>query len=71
MSEDSSIEYSALTPFANPDFDRGFFPAVFGAPGRYVQGEGVIDEAGHYLRRLGFSSVLVLMSLRSQGPVVN
>ena len=67
MSEDSSIEYSALTPFANPDFERGFFPAVFGAPGRYVQGEGVIDEAGHYLRRLGFSSVLVLMSLRSQG----
>ncbi|MFG6667314.1 glycerol dehydrogenase [Halomonas sp. HNIBRBA4712] len=32
---------------------------VFISPGRYVQGEGVIDRAGHYVSSLGQSALLI------------
>ncbi len=61
-----SIEYSPLTLFADPDGSMSASSAVFGSPPRYVQGNGTIDHAGHYLRRLGFGQVAVLLSRRSQ-----
>ena len=64
MTDATDIEYSPIEVFASPT--RGGTPAtVFGSPGRYVQGDGVIDHAGHYLCRQGFASALVLASARS------
>ncbi|RLQ21208.1 iron-containing alcohol dehydrogenase [Seongchinamella sediminis] len=62
MSTDS-IEYSASQAFAAP-LPGHTLPRVFGSPGRYVQGAGVIAQAGHYLSRLGFGHSAVLLSRR-------
>ena len=35
--------------FAVEDADPPSVPGVFGSPGRYVQGEGVLDHLGRYL----------------------
>ena len=59
------IEYTAATPFAVSCKAEGL-PRVFGGPSRYVQGDGVMDDAGHYLARLGLKRIAVLMSERSQ-----
>ncbi len=61
-----AIEYSEITPFARAGHDHQL-PRIFGAPARYVQGDGVIDQAGHYLQRLGMRRCAVLLSRRSQG----
>ena len=66
MSEAAEIEYAVMEGFAGPVRAGILPPAVFGSPQRYVQGEGVIDLAGHYLSRLNIKSVAVLLSLRSQ-----
>ena len=39
---------------------------IFGSPGRYVQGDGVIDLAGEQLVALGLGRCAVLLSERSQ-----
>jgi glycerol dehydrogenase len=54
------IEYFARADGAPP-------PRVFGAPQRYIQGDGVLDRVGHYLSGLGFTHAGVLMSARSRG----
>jgi glycerol dehydrogenase len=58
------IEYSIPAPLAVPLQEQGL-PRVFGAPARYVQGVGVIDQAGHYISRLGLKRAAVLLSPRS------
>ena len=63
----AAIEYSPLEPFAKPAKPGQRPPRVFGAPSRYVQGAGVVDDAGHYLSRLGFRRSAVLASPRSFG----
>lgn len=60
-----AIEYSVTAPLAIPCQNQEP-PAVFGSPARYVQGNGVISQAGHYLRRLGMQRCALLLSLRSQ-----
>ena len=60
-----AIEYTEITPFAVAS-DGQAQPRVFGSPSRYVQGDGVIDQAGHYLHRLGMRRSAVLLSNRSQ-----
>ncbi|MEP4146160.1 MAG: glycerol dehydrogenase [Halioglobus sp.] len=60
MNSKSQLEYTSPEPFA----DSISKPRIFGSPGRYVQGDGVIDQAGHYLSRLGFQRSLVLLSAR-------
>lgn len=59
-----TIEYTENTPFACTADDQEL-PRVFGGPSRYVQGNGVIDQAGHYLTRLGMRRSAVLLSRRS------
>ncbi|MEE4145218.1 MAG: glycerol dehydrogenase [Halieaceae bacterium] len=66
MDDKQDIEFSALEPFAAPLDEIGTLPAVFGSPLRYVQGEGVIRQAGRYLSRLGIRRAAVLLSRRSQ-----
>ncbi|TDG11642.1 glycerol dehydrogenase [Seongchinamella unica] len=63
MSTDT-VEYSQSQAFASPCYGNTL-PRVFGSPGRYVQGNGVIAQAGHYLSRLGFKHSAVLLSRRS------
>ncbi len=61
-----TVEYSPNEPFAvSLVGDKPSPPRVFGSPARYVQGAGVIDHAGHYLSRLGFTHCAVLLSARS------
>jgi len=63
MSDD--LDYSPLALFALPLAGEGqSMPRVFGAPSRYVQGAGVIRQAGHYLSRLGFRHCAILASTR-------
>jgi glycerol dehydrogenase len=64
MSSDSPLDYSPLDPFAGPPLTSGGVPRIFGSPGRYVQGDGVLERAGRYLRRLGLSRPAVLCSQR-------
>ena len=59
-----AIEYSTPAPLALPLGEQAL-PRVFGGPARYVQGAGVVDQAGHYLSRLGFRQTAVLVSPRS------
>lgn len=66
MSDEQNIEFTPLEPFAAPLDQAGVLPAVFGSPLRYVQGEGVIEQAGRYLSRLGIRHPAVLLSRRSQ-----
>ena len=66
MSESADIEFSAIEGFARSAGPGQAPPLVFGSPQRYVQGEGVIDQAGHYLSRLGMRNVAILCSARSQ-----
>jgi len=66
MNESDSIDISPPIPFATPAGTKGGATVVFGSPQRYVQGNGVIDHAGHYLRRLGLQQVVVLCTRRSQ-----
>lgn len=65
MPEPEEIEFSDIAGFAGQVGDAPP-PLVFGSPQRYVQGQGVIDQAGHYLSRLGMRQVAVLASERSQ-----
>jgi glycerol dehydrogenase len=58
--------YSPLDIYAAPTAG-GWPPRVFGAPQRYVQGNGVIDNAGRYLAPLGIRHAAVLLSRRSRG----
>lgn len=67
MSAQSDVEYTPIETFASPTRRDGVQASVFGSPGRYAQGDGVIDHGGHYLSRLGFGSALVLLSQRSLG----
>ncbi|CAN0604316.1 unnamed protein product, partial [Ectocarpus sp. 12 AP-2014] len=46
-------EESALELFATLTPDQSM-PLVFGSPRRYVQGAGVIEQTGTYLKKLGF-----------------
>ena len=62
---EESIEYTEILSFALPCRDEQL-PRVFGSPARYVQGDGVIDQAGHYMTRLGMRRSAVLLSRRSQ-----
>ena len=39
---------------------------IFGAPGRYVQGPGIMARAGHFISSLGVTHAAVLSSRRSQ-----
>jgi glycerol dehydrogenase len=64
MPDPAEIEFSAIDVFARGAPGRPL-PRVFGAPQRYVQGQGVIDVAGHYLARLGIARAAVLCSTRS------
>lgn len=64
MSDPAEIDYSSIDVFARAA-DGGPLPRIFGAPQRYVQGDGVIDVAGHYLDRLGIRRAAVLCSARS------
>ena len=65
MSTDT-LEYSPHEPFAGGAIGRQQRPPrVFGSPGRYVQGVGVLERAGNYLSRLGFRRSAVLLSARS------
>lgn len=66
MATENVLEYTPYEPFAGPALESGALPRVFGGPARYVQGEGVIDRAGRYLNRLGFSHCAVLLSERCQ-----
>jgi len=60
-----TLEYSPLEPLAlAPGMAVQNAPRVFGCLGRYVQGNGVLDYAGHYLSRLGFHHCAVLASAR-------
>ena len=60
-----AIEYNIPAPLAKTG-NGGALPRIFGSPARYVQGAGAIDQAGHYLSRLGFRRCAVLLSHRSQ-----
>ncbi len=60
-----AIEYTEVTPFVN-SVEHQTVPRAFGAPGRYIQGHGVIDQAGHYLGRLGLRNCAVLLSERCE-----
>jgi len=60
----TTLEYTPHQPLALPTGVTGQPPRVFGSPARYIQGEGVIDYAGHYLSRLGISRCAVLGSAR-------
>lgn len=61
----NSIDYASPSFISIPlQQGEGAMPRVFGAPGRYVQGRGVIAQAGHYLSRLGFNRSAVLGSAR-------
>ena len=53
------VAQTALGPDDHP-------PRVFGSPMRYVQADGIIDRAGSFLRRLGYSRPAVLLSPRSR-----
>ncbi len=64
MSDPAEIEFSSIDVFARAPADKPA-PRVFGSPQRYVQGDGVIDLAGHYLARLGIRRAAVLCSPRS------
>ena len=60
-----SVEYTRYQPLAlPPGLEAASPPRVFGSAARYIQGEGVIDHAGHYLSRLGFSRCALLASDR-------
>ena len=63
MSADT-IEYNVSAPLAVPLQEQGL-PRIFGAPARYVQGVGTVDQAGHYFSRLGLKRTAVLLSARS------
>ena len=64
MSSDTP-EYTPYQPLAlPPGMDTATPPRVFGTAARYIQGEGVIDYAGHYLSRLGFGRCALLASAR-------
>lgn len=55
----------------SPSADDRCTPRVFISPQRYVQGDGVLDEVGRYLRLLNVRRAAVLMSDRarsSEGP---
>ncbi len=64
MNQPDEIEYSTIEAFATPTRGGQVPASVFGSPGRYVQGEGIIDHGGHYLSRLGYRHALVLLSPR-------
>lgn len=64
MSEASPTD-AVIELFALPTPENSM-PRVFGGPRRYVQGPGVIAQAGAYLKKLGFGSCAVLCSVRSQ-----
>ncbi len=53
-----------LEHFADPA--TGAMPRVFGGPGRYLQGPGILAHTGRYLTHLGYRHVAVLASARSQ-----
>lgn len=67
MATEKAVEYTPIEPFAGPPLDSGALPRVFGSPARYVQGAGVIERSGHYLKRLGFRHCGVLLSRRCRG----
>ena len=63
--------YDPATVFAPENEPAAARPRVFIAPQRYVQGEGVLDNVGRYLRLLNVQHVGILMSARgqsSEGP---
>jgi len=60
-----TIEYNVPAPLAKAGHGCAL-PRIFGSPARYVQGVGVIEQAGHYLSRLGFKRCAVLLSQRSE-----
>lgn len=65
--------YDPATVFAPGDDPAAARARVFIAPQRYVQGEGVLDNVGRYLRLLNVRHVGILMSARgqsSEGPRV-
>jgi glycerol dehydrogenase len=66
MSDAATIEFTPPPVLAHTVADGATPAGIFGSPRRYVQGEGVIDEAGHYLGALGFQRAAVLLSTRSQ-----
>lgn len=65
MSDKPEVEFSPLEMLAIPSGPALTNPRVFGAPLRYVQGEGVITKAGHYFDYLGYRQVAVLLTRRS------
>jgi glycerol dehydrogenase len=60
-----AIEYNIPAPLAKVGEGHSL-PRIFGSPARYVQGAGVVEQAGHYLSRLGFRHCAALLSCRSQ-----
>lgn len=60
-----SIQYTPYEPLARPCGPSGqALPRIFGTAARYIQGPGVLESAGYYLSRLGFSRCAVLASSR-------
>jgi glycerol dehydrogenase len=61
-----SVEYTPYQPLALPPGVTAPLPRIFGSVARYIQGQGVIGYAGHYLSRLGFTRCALLASTRGQ-----
>jgi len=64
MSEGEAFDSGAV--FAGSDPRGAGVPRVFGWPGRYVQGEGVLDHLGRYLSILPSRRAAVLVSKGGQ-----
>ena len=61
------MEYQLPEPFARTGLGADEVPPrVFGSPLRYVQADGIIDRAGNFLQRLGYTRPAVLLSARSR-----
>jgi glycerol dehydrogenase len=61
------MEYQLPEPFARTGLGADDAPPrVFGSPLRYVQADGIIDQVGPYLQRLGYTRPAVLLSARSK-----
>lgn len=41
-------------------------PRIFGSPKRYIQGDGLVDRAGDFLKSMGITHAAVLLSPRSR-----
>ena len=63
MFEDQG-EFLPLAHFADPQ--TGTLPRVFGGPGRYIQGPGVLPRVAAYLVPHGFRHAALLATPRSQ-----